>query len=47
MTWGWTQYLVEGKEPGCGAGYGGGGDFPLRRGVMFISLALIDRKQPP
>ena len=36
MTQGWTRALVEGKEPGCGAGCGGRGDFPLRRGVMFI-----------
>ena len=40
MTQGWTRALVEGKEPGCGAGCGGRGDFPLRRGVMFIFWPL-------
>ena len=36
MTWVSTRALVEGKEPGYGAGCGGHGDFPLRRGVMFM-----------
>ena len=37
MIWGSTRSLVEGKEPGYGAGCGGRGNFPLRRGVMFIA----------
>ena len=36
MTWVSTRALVEGKEPGYGAGCGGRGDFPLRCGVMLI-----------
>ena len=40
MTWVSTRALVEGKEPGYGAGCGGRGDFPLRRGVMFIFARL-------
>ena len=43
MTWVSTRALVEGKEPGYGAGCGGSGDFPLRRGVMSI---LKSRKLP-
>ena len=41
MTWVSTRALVEGKEPGYGAGCGGRGDFPLRREVMFIYPPLL------
>ena len=33
VTWGRTQALVEGKEPGCGAGCGGGGIPPCAAGL--------------
>ena len=41
MTWGSTRVLEEGKEQGYGAGCGCRGDFPLRRGVMFIEMCRL------